>query len=368
MSILQIILLAVGVIIVFFVVATLIGMGRFNKKAKKADPIKLAELIREKADQGNASFTSRINQKPWINLNEKMNFPLASTTQMIIAIEYAKQADAGLVNPKEKIAVDELNRFYIPKTDGNAHETWLTNLRHPKEVTLEEVVKGMFVNSSNANTDYLIGRLTLDKINQTLNELELDFHDKIVPLTPQLYVPVKLMEEGLTRAEAFDKIEAMSREEYVLYSVEIFNEWMIEAPSEKIKRDIYSLMTMLFQKLWTEKLTRSNSRDYAKLMGKINRGTLKPESMFRFLRPIIENDATLQPEILRYVQKGGSTAYIVTVVSYSETKSNHIELVYMLSNLNTIEQTQIRHMVEKFQIEFMTKPEFRREVKCILTE
>lgn len=368
MSVLQIILLAIVVIAVFFLGATLFGMWRFRKKANKADPIQLAHLIREKVDQGEGGFSCRINQKPWLDLNENVNFPLASLTQIIIALDYAKQASTKKINPEKIIKVEELDRFYIPKTDGNAHANWLASLNQPTEVTLKQVAEGMVINSSNANTDFLISELGIESINQTLIESELSYHDNIIPITSQLYLPVKLMNEGMGKEEAFKHIEALTRKEFEAEVLMAFEEWRMTPPTDKVKSDIYSLMSMSFQKMWTGKLAKSNTRDYVKLVGRLNRETYYPKEVYAHFTPLIQYKVRIDPEIKTYAQKAGATAYVISFVSYAETESNHIELVYMLNDLNTIEQTKVRGTVERFQTEFMVEPDFRRKVKQVLTE
>lgn len=368
MSVLQIIVLAIVVIAIFFLGATLIGMWRFRKKANKANPIQLAHLIREKIDKGEGGFSCRINQKPWLDINERVNFPLASLTQVIIALDYAKQAANKEIDPEKIIKVTELERFYIPKTDGNAHANWLASLNQPTEVTLKQVAEGMVINSSNANMDFLITELGIDSINQTLRESELDSHDNIIPITSQLYLPVKLMNEGMAKDEAFKHIEALPRQEYEEAVLSAFHEWSELPPTDNLKNEIYSLMSMSFQKMWTGKLAKSNTRDYAKLVGRLNRETFYPKELYAHFTPLIQYKVGIDPEIIDYAQKAGATAYVISLISYAETVSNHIELVYMLDGLNTMEQTQVRGTVERFQREFMVNPDFRRQVKQVLTE
>lgn len=368
MSMFQIILLTVVIVAIFFLAATLIGIWRYKNKMNKADPIQLAHLMREKIDKGEAALSCRINKKPWLNINENVDFPIASITQIIIALDYAKQAADKKVDPKQVIQVKDLERFYIPKTDGNAHMNWLTSLNNPVEVTLKQVVEGMVVNSSNANTDYLINELGIDSINETLKEIEFNSHDNVIPITPQLYLPAKLIENGMSKDEAFKHIEMLSREEYEKEVLIVFDEWCNVAPTEAIKNEIYSLMSMPFQKLWTSKLAKSNTRDYAKLMGRLNRETFYTKEVYAHFTPLMHYKARIDPEIKYYAQKAGSTAYAISLVSYAETISNHIELVYMFDNLNTMDQTKVRGTVERFQTEFMVEPDFRRKVKEILTE
>lgn len=368
MSMFQIILLTVVIIAIFFLVTTIIGVWRYRNKANKADPIQLAHLIRDKVDKGEAALSCRINQKSWLNINENVDFPIASITQVIIALDYSKQAAAGKIDPNKTVSVKELERFYVPKTDGNAHMNWLTSLNNPLEVTLKQVAEGMVANSSNANTDYLINVLGVDSINDTLAELEFNSHDNIIPITPQLYLPVKLIAEGMSKGEAFNHIESLERKNYEKEVLLAFNEWCETPPTDATKAEIYSLMSMAFQKLWTSKLAKSNTRDYAKLMARLNRETFYSKEVYAHFTPLMLYKVRIDPEIKYYAQKAGSTAYAITLVSYSETNSNHIELVYMLDNLNTMEQTKIRGTVERFQTEFMVEPDFRKKVREVLTD
>lgn len=368
MSMFRVIILTVAILGVFFLAATLIGIWRFRKKMNKADPIQLAHLMREKLDKGEAALSCRINRKLWLDINENIEFPIASVPQLFIALEYAKQAANEKINPKELTQVEELNVFYIAKTDGNAHTNWLASLNNPTEVTLKQIVEGMVVYGSNANTDYLIKKLGIDSINETLNESELNIHDNVLPITSQLYLPVKLINDGMSKSEAFDYIEELSRKDFEKEVLLAFDDWCASPPSESVKNQVYSLMSMSFQKLWTNKLAKSTTRDYAKLMGRLNRETVYSEEVYAHFTPLLHTKEKIDPEIKYYAQKAGSTAYAISLVSYAETISNHIELVYMFNNLNTMEQTTIRGIVERFQKEFMIDPDFRRKVKKILTE
>ena len=51
--------------------------------------------------------------------------PLASTVKMLIAVEYAMQIDAGLLDKDSTVSLDDLSRYYAKGTDGNAHPAWL---------------------------------------------------------------------------------------------------------------------------------------------------------------------------------------------------------------------------------------------------
>ena len=86
--------------------------------------------------------TVLISQRP----DQKMS--LASAVKTIIAIEFAQQAATGKINPGERIPLADLDLYYLPNTDGNAHpawKQWLTqrNLISNETVALLDLAKGM---------------------------------------------------------------------------------------------------------------------------------------------------------------------------------------------------------------------------------
>src|SRR5699024_3131709 len=116
-------------------------------------------------------------------------------------------------------------------------------------------------------------------------------------------------------------------------------EWCELNDTEALKKEIYSIMSMSFQKMWTDKLAKANTKDYVKLIGRINRETFYSKEIYVHLTPLMKLEEKIDPEIKSYTQKAGDTDYVISLVSYTETMYNHIELSYMINNLNTIEQT-----------------------------
>ena len=55
------------------------------------------------------------------------------------------------------------------------------------QIALEEVAKGMIHYSSNANTTYLLEKLGIERVNESIKELELTSHDKFT-YTAALYM------------------------------------------------------------------------------------------------------------------------------------------------------------------------------------
>ena len=138
-----------------------------------------------------------------VRLNENKMMPLASTVKILVAVEFAKQAGANVIDPEEMIALKDLDRYYIPFTDGNAHPMWLQfetrrgNIKNDS-IPLLNVARGMSIFSSNANTDYLISRLGIDNVNNNTRLFGIKDHTPLYPLVASLFVyqnPQKRKEE-----------------------------------------------------------------------------------------------------------------------------------------------------------------------------
>ncbi|MCX6082428.1 MAG: serine hydrolase [Chloroflexi bacterium] len=94
----------------------------------------------------------------FLNANEP--FPLASTYKLVLLSAYANEVALGGLDPKETLPISELEKYYLPGTDGGAHLEFIKSLGTSRtSVNLDEVVDAMSTFGSNAATDYLISRL-----------------------------------------------------------------------------------------------------------------------------------------------------------------------------------------------------------------
>ncbi|MGB1287577.1 MAG: serine hydrolase [Aggregatilineales bacterium] len=111
--------------------------------------------------------------------NIETPFPVASTYKIIILAELARQYDAGLIDIDEQVALNDVNLYWQPDTDGGAHQAWLdaSGLEADDEVSLRDVAYGMISVSSNAATDYLLRRLGTDGFEDLYDLLTLENTD-----------------------------------------------------------------------------------------------------------------------------------------------------------------------------------------------
>ncbi|WP_379883099.1 serine hydrolase [Laceyella putida] len=162
----------------------------------------------------------RENNQTIIEYQPEQPMPLASVVKVIVAIEYALQVEAQRIDPTEWVSLDELEKYYIPHTDGESHPEWLAQMERSNKISgqrveLQEVARGMILFSSNANTEFLMERLGLDRINHTLAELPFSKHQEIYPYSSAILIPTYLrMKEDLSKRQLTTRITNMSHEEY----------------------------------------------------------------------------------------------------------------------------------------------------------
>ena len=164
-----------------------------------------------------SSFYLKENDSVIGHLNQNKMMPVASTAKIIIAIEFAKQVSHNLFNENEMVSLDEINKYYIPNTDANAHPHWIEYERQKgniinDSVPLIEVAKGMILFSSNADAEYLMDLLGINNINSNLRLLGITDHTQLYPWASALFLyqnPQHVKEEKIIR-----EIKKLDDEQY----------------------------------------------------------------------------------------------------------------------------------------------------------
>lgn len=109
-----------------------------------------------------------------IYLNGERQMPLASVVKLLPLVAYVEAVATGELDPLSAHAIDDIDRYYLPGYDLNAHRRALTELDEqerlfgqPSQVLLQELPWMMIRHSSNAAADYLQLLLGQERIEQT---------------------------------------------------------------------------------------------------------------------------------------------------------------------------------------------------------
>ncbi len=125
--------------------------------------------------------------------NADTPFVMASTMKTVVLAAYADAVVAGALDPAERVAVREIERYYLPFTDGGAHKNGLARLGLGADeagfavdpgaaITLDDVARIMIHDSGNAEMDYLLSRLGSERMAAVMAKGGLAHHTPIRPV------------------------------------------------------------------------------------------------------------------------------------------------------------------------------------------
>jgi len=356
-----------GIIVAVLASAGVTAFFFYKNVFLQADEAYVIDFIRKYPEK--ASMRIVRNDSLVADFHSDRMMPLASTVKIIIAVEFARQAAAGKIDPNELIPLDSLALFYIPNTDGGAHPQWLQHIKkngflHDGGVPLLQVAKGMVTFSSNANTEYLIMRLGLENINRNLKELGFTHHDDLYPFVSSLYVfrnPGNIPED-----QFYKMIKQMSMKEYVDESSGFHRR--VRSDRDSSFRKTFMFPSLTLQRIWSDRLPHSTASEYVELLKKLNSKSFFSEPVQKHLDALLEWPMELNPrnkERFRYIGgKGGSTAFILTYAMYAcDNNGNRSEIVTFFDDLALLEGQRLRIALNPFQLNVLTKQEFREKLR-----
>lgn len=354
---------AIGVgLLVFFV-----GMYMFRREINKSTKDDIINIVKGNLDNEKAAFSITYNEQA-LSRNSNVIFPLASTVKIMVAIEYARQAAEGKLNSEQLVSLEDLEVYYIPNTDGGAHQAWLSQLESTlSAVPLKEVVKGMIGYSSNANTDYVMNLVGYDKLQQLLEELNYQDHSPFYPITASLAIPAAILEENKSgKKELLESLEKMTMEEYRQLAFEIEQNWLKKPLSQKMKTQLLKELKIPVQKNWSKRLPGATAAEYADLMQKLNSKQFFSREVHHYLNEVLElgmENPKNQEWLQHFGQKGGSTLFIFTNAMYAaDLERNTAEMVIFTNGLSRVEQLKISTHFNDFQVFYLRDQSFRNKV------
>ncbi len=304
-------------------------------------------------------------------LNKDKLMPLASTVKIMVALEFAKQAAKNVFDENSLVPLKELDKFYLPNTDGGAHPSWISYEKakghiQRDSVALINVARGMIMFSSNANTEYLMGLLGMDNVKNNIQLLGIRQHTAIYPMVSSLFLyqnPRKKTEESILKS-----IRKLSDEQYSRYLYDIHKALKYDTVLKSKFRP--QDLSLKMQKLWSDRLPASTVKEYAHICNVINNRRYFDENTYSILSVILES-VMENPANKQWLQhagmKGGSTMWVLTKAMYATTKKGErIELAYFFNDLSNAENTMLQQWMNKFELNILQDASFRKKVAQVL--
>lgn len=332
-------------------------MGK-EKHLNKTKEDLLTFVTKNKKD---VSATIIENEDVVLDWNGNQKTPLASTVKLMVLFHFVKTVSSGDSKLDEKVALADIERFYIDRTDGGAHTYWLEVNDFSEHATLLDVAKGMMQVSSNACTDYLIDRLGLDKINDRMKQAGLTEHDELMPLTPKLLWPAYVSNH---RRDALKKMSGVTDEQYKSLMIEIFNimknnQEQKKALEEKLMKK--NLLSLRIQSLLTQKMTKSTTNQYAHLMKRLQDELLTTEEKSLFSQIVLGE--TFKKETDQYLwYKGGATLFVFTAALYRRTETSSISITLFINDPKANNSHWIEEVFNEFMLTAAVDQHFRQRL------
>lgn len=343
----------------------------------KMMPVAVAQLQPARADslfnfiyanKNRASVYITLNDTVITHLNENKLMPLASTVKIMVAIEFAKQSTHELINENNYVQMGELDKYYIPKTDGGAHPAWLEYAKKNKlikgdSIKLIDVARGMIMFSSNANAEYLMDLLGFDNVKDNIALFGLKQHTAIYPLVGSMFMyqlPKKSTEDKLIKS-----INSLSDKKYSMEAYD-FHIQLKEDSSFKstFKPEQFSLK---LQKMWSDRLPSATTKEYVDIVQALNKREVLDEDAFFPIAEILEfpmESKAFQSVFKHYGVKGGSTGFVLTHVIYFTMKNGtRMELAIFFNELSPEEEQKLEGWLDPFEAQLMFDAAFRDKLK-----
>jgi D-alanyl-D-alanine carboxypeptidase len=333
---------------------------------KPAPADSLLNFINTNKDRASVYITR--NDSVVASLNENKLMPLASTVKIMVAIEFAQQVAHGMINENNYVPLSELDKYYIPNTDGNAHPTWLDYAKKNKllkgdSVKLVDVARGMIIFSSNANTEYLMDLLGFDSVKENIALFGLKQHTAIYPLVGSLFlyqVPKKS-----TEAKLLKELSGYSDKKYSMAAYDYHLDLKEDSSlKQKYRPEDFSLK---LQKMWSDRLPASTTKEYVQVVQALNKREVLDEGAFFTLAEVLEfpmESKAFQSVFKHYGVKGGSTGFVLTHVIYLTLKDGtRMELAIFFNNLKPEEEQKLEQWLDPFEAQVMFNAAFRNRLK-----
>ena len=301
-------------------------------------------------------------------LNEDKVMPLASTFKILVAVEFAKQAGNKIFNEEGYIPLSELDKYYIPNTDGDAHPKWLKyerQLGHIKNdsVKMIDIARGMIMFSSNANSEYLMDTLGFDNVKTNLQIFGLSKHTAIFPIVASLFIYQNPKDSK--ESEIIKYIKKLNEEQYDKFTFFIHQQLKYDPEFKKKFRP--QDLTIPMQKLWSDRLPASTTREYVQIVKILNDRKYFGENVYGVLAEVLEvlmENPANRSLFLHAGLKGGSTIFVLTKAFYATLKDgSKIEMAYFFNNLTGVENYKLQQWINDFDLKVLTDENFRLKIK-----
>jgi D-alanyl-D-alanine carboxypeptidase len=305
-------------------------------------------------------------------LNESEVMPIASMWDLLVAMEFAKQAAFKLIDTAEPVNLKEIVKYYLETEKTDSYENWLADMLVQKKIrnntiSLMEVVRGMLQYGALANTEFLMDKLGFDNIKSSIKSYNLTDHTAVLPPVGALAVyqnRTKTSEKSMLRA-----IENMNEEAYC--KAAFLMHLAIKSDSSFKLKITKKISDEKILKMWSNRLPQASTSTYGNLMRSLLDEKLADTAYYKMMRLVLEwpmQNPAVNSKYNRFFIKGSTTTDVFSQAQYVKgTGGADKILVYTCTALKPAEMLQLNRWHGQFDNQVFTDPAFQKKLSMLKT-
>lgn len=178
----------------------------------------LTEYIGEQPQHVSVVSLAINNPDSSIHYNTRTPRTMGRLANIFLITEYARRVENGTLNPDQQIPFSALDRYQLPFMDESDHDDALNFLREQPASTdtsaaLRHVVKASVAYTDIAIADFLLFKLSPDKIDKLFKDLSIEETEAPLPYSG-LYITLNPHLQGRNTEAHFDSLSNLSREAF----------------------------------------------------------------------------------------------------------------------------------------------------------
>ncbi len=324
-----------------------------------------------KSNAKNSAIYVIKNDKALMAWNDNETLPIATMSDLLIAIEFAKQATYKIIDTGERVSLKDIVKYNIENKYQSEYEDWLLSLLMQKKikdvtntVSLIEIVQGMLQYGVQANAEYIMDRIGYSNVKSSIVSYNLNGHTTMA--MPMGSLALYQNRAKVSEKKMFKAINGLDDDGYAA-SANLMHLALQADTSFKVKMPA-NFVTEKVMQMWSNNLPQGTVKSYASLLQTILKEKMLDAKMYKMLRNVLEwQDAPIGTNYDRFMTQKSSTINTFAKAEYlKKTDGKETIIVYTLTNLTTAQVKKVVKWQSDFDKAIIDNPEFITNFKSSL--
>lgn len=175
----------------------------------------LTEYVAAQPERVSIASVAISNPDSSIMYNQHTPRTMGRLSVIFTVIEYARQIEAGDLNPNDQVPLEEVNQFQLPYMDESDHEDAIATLHDQDKISdddsvaLKNLVQASIRFNDIAIADYLLFKLGVQNIEKLYDDFSLQETELPLPFSG-LYITLRPSKNDTSAQAHFDSLSTLS--------------------------------------------------------------------------------------------------------------------------------------------------------------